>query len=171
MSLVTPDTGLLIWMTLIFGIVFFLLAKFGFPIITKSVEKRNDSIKESIRKAEEAEARIRNLADEQESLLLKTQKEQRAIIQEAVTMKEQIIAEAHEKAREEAERIMERAESEINIEKEKALRDIRKNVALLSIKVSEKVLRQKFEDDEDAQLQYLRKVVDELAAPSKSKKS
>ncbi len=168
MSLVTPDSGLLIWMTLIFGVVFFLLAKFGFPIITKSVEKRNDSIKESIRKAEEAEARIRNLADEQESLLLKTQKEQRAIIQEATAMRDRIVEAAQEQAREEAQRIVAKAETEINIEKEKALRDIRQKVALLSIKVSEKVLRQQFEGDDDAQIQYLRKVVDELADPSKS---
>ena len=44
MSLVTPDFGLLFWMVVIFGIVFFLLAKFGFPIITGMVEGRNAKI-------------------------------------------------------------------------------------------------------------------------------
>ena len=44
MNLVTPDTGLLFWMVVIFGLVFLLLWKFGFPIITSMVEKRNRTI-------------------------------------------------------------------------------------------------------------------------------
>ena len=44
MSLITPDFGLLFWMTLIFGIVFFILAKFGFPVITDMVRKRQERI-------------------------------------------------------------------------------------------------------------------------------
>ena len=48
MSLITPDFGLLVWMTLIFGIVFFVLAKWGFPLITGMVDKRSDRINQSI---------------------------------------------------------------------------------------------------------------------------
>ena len=55
MSLVTPDFGLLFWMTLIFAIVFFVLAKWGFPAITGMVDKRSERINESIEKAREAE--------------------------------------------------------------------------------------------------------------------
>ena len=55
MSLITPDFGLLVWMTLIFGIVLFILAKFGFPVITSMVDKRSARIEESLRKAEEAQ--------------------------------------------------------------------------------------------------------------------
>ena len=49
MNLITPDTGLLFWMVLIFGIVFFILAKWGFPAITGMVDKRNEHISESLR--------------------------------------------------------------------------------------------------------------------------
>lgn len=58
MSLVTPDFGLLFWMVLIFGIVFFLLAKFGFPVITRMVEGRNAHIKDSLEQAETARQRV-----------------------------------------------------------------------------------------------------------------
>ena len=51
MSLITPDFGLLFWMTLIFAILFFVLAKFGFPAITGMVDKRSERINESIGKA------------------------------------------------------------------------------------------------------------------------
>ena len=61
MSLITPDFGLIFWMTLIFGIVLFLLWKFGFPAITDMVEKRTDRI---LRDATDTRNRI--LADAKE---------------------------------------------------------------------------------------------------------
>ena len=62
MSLVTPDFGLLVWMTLIFAIVFFVLAKWGFPAITGMVDKRSERINESIEKAREAEKMLSEMA-------------------------------------------------------------------------------------------------------------
>ena len=58
MSLITPDFGLLFWMTLIFGIVFFILAKFGFPVLTDMVRKRQERIEKSIEDARTIEARM-----------------------------------------------------------------------------------------------------------------
>ena len=65
MNLITPDSGLLFWMVLIFGIVFFILAKCGFPAITGMVDERNKHIDESLRLAEEAQVRMSKLAEEQ----------------------------------------------------------------------------------------------------------
>ena len=56
MNLVTPDTGLLFWMVVIFALLFFILARFGFPIITSMVEKRNAAIDKSLKDADEVEA-------------------------------------------------------------------------------------------------------------------
>lgn len=47
-SILTPDFGLLFWMLLAFLVVFFLMAKFGFPVITKMVEERKNYIDESL---------------------------------------------------------------------------------------------------------------------------
>ena len=61
MNLMLPDSGLIFWMTIIFAIVFYVLAKFGFPMITGMVEKRKTRIEEAIeaaRKAEDAIARL-----------------------------------------------------------------------------------------------------------------
>ena len=76
MNLITPDAGLLFWMVLIFGIVFFLLAKFGFPVITEMVEKRSRYIGESLKLAQEAEERMKNFAAEQQAMLEDTRNEQ-----------------------------------------------------------------------------------------------
>ena len=162
MNLITPDSGLLFWMVLIFGLVFFLLAKFGFPIITGSVEKRNGFIDSSLRKAEEAEKRMQSLAEEQRALVEQTRREQAQIVRETSQTKAQILAAARDEAREEAARLLEKARTDIEAEKESALRDIRREVAELSVQVAEKVVRKDLSSDE-AQLRYLNRIVDEIS--------
>ena len=94
MSLITPDFGLLVWMTLIFGIVFFVLAKWGFPMITGSVEKRAQRIGESIKAAKEAEERLRNLAEEQSRMIEEARQEQSRILKEASASRDSIVEQA-----------------------------------------------------------------------------
>ncbi len=161
MDLILPDSGLLFWMVLIFGIVLFLLWKFGFPIITQGVEKRTRHIDESLRLAREAERRMQDLAAEQQRLLEDTRSEQTRIIREANTAREQILSQAREDARDEADRMLEKARTEIAAEKESALRDIRREVALLSTDIAEKVLRRELGNDQ-AQADYLGRLVDEM---------
>ena len=160
MSLVTPDFGLIFWMTLIFGIVLFLLWKFGFPTITDMVEKRARRINDSLQMAAEAELRLQHLAEEQDALIEKARKEQAAILKEATETKNKIIADAKEQAREEAEKLLSDARIQMAAEKESALRDIRKEVALLSVSVAEKILRKDLSGDLEQQ-QYMEKMVDE----------
>ena len=69
MNLVTPDTGLLFWMVVIFGLVFFLLWKFGFPIITEMVEKRNATIEKSLKDAKAVEAQMSAMLEEHAQML------------------------------------------------------------------------------------------------------
>ncbi|MBQ6179761.1 MAG: F0F1 ATP synthase subunit B [Bacteroidales bacterium] len=161
MSLITPDFGLLVWMTLIFGIVFFVLAKWGFPMITDSVQKRADRINESIKKAREAEERLRNLAAEQDALVEKARKEQAAILKEAAASRDSLIEQAKVQARDEAAKILDQARTQIAAEKESALRDVRKEVAVLSVAVAEKVLRKDLDDDSSRD-ELLGRLIDEL---------
>jgi F-type H+-transporting ATPase subunit b len=68
-AILTPDLGLLFWMLLAFLIIFFVLAKFGFPAITKMVEDRKAYIDDSLEKAREANEKIANIKQESEALL------------------------------------------------------------------------------------------------------
>lgn len=147
MSLITPDFGLLFWMVLIFGILFFLLAKFGFPIITGMVDKRNIRINESIAKAKEAEQSLASLADEQKRLINEARKEQARILNEAADARDRIVAEAKEKANEESKAILEKAREEIALEKESAMREVRRTVAEISVSIAEKLVRKELEPD------------------------
>ena len=167
MSLVTPDFGLLFWMVLIFGIVFFLLAKFGFPMITSMVDRRNEHIRQALTKAEEAETRMARLAEEQQALIADTRRQQSQILREATEAKAQIIAAAETEAAGKAQRLLDKARTEIAAEKESALREIRREVARLSVDVAEKVIRRELSSDQ-AQLQYLDRLVDEIGRDNPS---
>ncbi len=161
MSLVTPDIGLLFWMVVIFGIVFFLLWKFGFPIITDMVEKRSAHIDESLKLAREAEIRMQDLAREQQQLIDQSKLEQTRILQEATRTRAEIIAKAEQEAADKAEQLLRKARTEIEAEKESALRDIRKEVAELSVGIAEKVIRKELSSDK-AQMDYVDRLVDEI---------
>jgi F-type H+-transporting ATPase subunit b len=160
MSLITPDFGLLFWMTLIFGIVFFILAKFGFPVLTDMVRKRQERIEKSLQDAREIEARMLTWKEEQAQMIEKTRREQSAILKEATETKARIVADAKAQARAEADKILAEAKLQIAAEKESALRDVRREVALLGVQVAEKVLRHEL-SDESSQRAFLDQLVDE----------
>ena len=149
MSLVTPDFGLLFWMVLIFGAVFFILAKFGFPIITDMVEKRNRTIEKSLQDAREIEEKMTKISEEHRQMVEQTRREQQAMLSEAEQTRRKIVDGAKEQAREEAEKIVSAARIEIAAEKESALRDVRKEVALLSVAIAEKILRRELSNDKE----------------------
>ena len=160
MSLITPDFGLIFWMVIIFGAVFFILAKFGFPVITRMVEKRNDHIAGSLRAAEEAQKKLAGLAEEQAALIEKTRLEQGRLIKEASETRDAIVAQAKEQASREAAAMIEHAKTEIAAERESAIRDIRSQVASISVEVAEKIVRKDLAEGDD-QLALLDRLVDE----------
>lgn len=161
MNLLLPDSGLLFWMTIIFLIVFFILAKFGFPVITGMVEKRTKRIDEALKAAKKAEDAIAHLEQEQERLMAETRNQQAKLLQEAASERDRIISQAKEQAATEAGKIIDDAKARIEREKEEALRDMRREVALMSMKIAEKVVRKDLESD-GAQKQLVDKLLDEI---------
>ena len=124
MNLMLPDSGLLFWMTIIFAIVFFILARFGFPIITGMVEKRNKRINDSLEAARTAEEALARLHSEKERVLAETRAEQARLVQEAAVEREAMLAKAQEQAREEAQKIMDDARRRIREEKDAVLKEV-----------------------------------------------
>ena len=161
MNLLLPDSGLLFWMTIIFAIVFFVLAKFGFPVITGMVEKRRARINDAIEAAAKAENAIEHLNQEQERIIAQTRDEQARLMKEAAAERDRMIAAAREQARQEAQKIMDEAKIRIAQEKEDALRDMRREVSILSLAIAEQVVRKELKSDQ-GQRQLVDKLVDEM---------
>ncbi len=166
MDLFIPASGLLFWMTLVFLVVLFILWKWGFPVIVKMVNDRKTFIDDSLRKAHEANEKLANIQKEGESILQEARDKQAQILKEAASTRDAIVEKAHEKAREESNRMIEEAKAEIENQKKAAIGDIRKQVAELSIMISEKILREKLRSD-SAQMDYIDRMLDEVTSSNK----
>ena len=162
-AILTPDLGLLFWMLLAFLVIFFVLAKFGFPVITNMVEERKAYIDDSLKKAHEANEKLANIQQEGENLLKEARERQQQILSEAAQTRDVIVEQAQSKAREESSRIITEAKAQIEAEKQNAIADIRKQVAELSVQVAEKVLRKELSTDA-AQMKYVDKLLDEVSS-------
>jgi F-type H+-transporting ATPase subunit b len=162
-SILTPDLGLLFWMLLAFLVVFWVLAKYGFPAIINMVDERNKYIDESLRKAHEAQERLANIEKEGESILKEAREKQAQILKEAAETRDAIVEQAQEKARAEGARLMDEAKTAIEQEKKAAIADIRKQVAELSVDIAEKVLRKNLKDDK-SQMDLIDRMLDDVSA-------
>lgn len=162
-SILTPDFGLFFWMLVAFLVVFAILAKFGFPVITGMVEERKNFIDASLRKAHEAEERLSNISKEGESILQEARAKQAQILKEATEARDAIIEKAQEKARQESARLLSDAKTEIEQQKKAAIADIRQQVATLSVVVAGKVLKQNLEGDK-AQMELIDRMLDDVSS-------
>ena len=165
-SILTPDLGLLFWMLLAFLVVFFVLAKYGFPSIIVMVDKRNQYINESLDKAQKAATQLENLKQESDKLIQEAREKAATILKEAASTRETIVAKAQDKAREEGARIISDAKAEIESQKQAAISEIREQVATLSVEISEKILRQNLSTDK-AQMDYINQMLDEITVNNK----
>lgn len=144
--LLKPDVGLLFWMLLSFGVVFFILAKYGFPVITKMVEDRNAYIQKSLDAAKEANKQLDMIKEETDAMIASARAEQVKMIKEAESTRDRIISEAKELAHAEGLKELEGHRKQIELEKEDAIKDIRRQVVTLSVEIAEKIIRTNLDD-------------------------
>lgn len=166
MSLITPDFGLLFWMTIVFLIVLGIVSKFGFKVIVKMVNDRKDYIDSSLQKAHEANKKLANIKVESDALLQEARERQAAILKEAAATRDAIVEKAQDKAHEESNRLLTEAKVEIENQRQAAASDIRKQVATLSVEIAEKVLREKL-GDEKTQMDLIERMLDEISLSNK----
>ena len=160
-SLTSPAIGLIFWSILIFGLFFFLLAKFAWKPILSAVKARDEMIKGSLASAEKAREDMLKLQSDNEAILKKAREEREMILKEARDVRDKLIGEARGKASEEAEKIVEKAKAGIEHEKAKALSEIQQQVANLSIDIASRILEEKLsKSDEQSKLieKYLKDI-------------
>ena len=161
MALLLPESGLLFWMLLSFGIVVFILTKYGFPVIIKMVEERKTYIDESLLVAKQTYEQMAVVKAQGVALVDEARREQATILKDATVTRDLLIKEAKEKAGVEAAKIIDEARKQILAEKDDAIRDIRRQVAALSIDIAEKVIRGQL-DKKDEQMVMINRLLDEI---------
>lgn len=147
MELVQPGIGLIIWMTLSFAVVLWVLAKFAWKPIMKALHERENSIDEALNAANNAKEEMKKLKFSNEQLLKEAKEERDAILRAGRKVKDSIIEEAKIKANKEADRIVESAIERIENEKMAATTNLKNQLASLSIEIAEKILKKELSDD------------------------
>jgi F-type H+-transporting ATPase subunit b len=161
MSLLTPGFGLIIWTLLAFLIVFFILKKYAWPAILGGLNKREQTIADSLATAEKIKAEMAQMKSENEALLAKAREERALMLKEARETKDKIINESKEQAKVEANKIITEAQAAINTQKMAAITEVKNQIGKLVIEVTEKVLRKELSNKE-AQEAHIKGLVDEV---------
>ena len=129
-----------------FGILAFILGKWGWPMLLKSLKKREEAIADALNAAEKAKEEMRQLTTHNEDLLKEAKLERDELLRNARLTSEKIIEDARVKATEEADRIVEAARENINYEKLKAMHELKNQIATLSIDIAEKLIKAELSD-------------------------
>ncbi len=161
MELISPGLGLVFWMIISFSIVVFVLGKFAWKPILKSIKDREQSIENALQAAEKAKEEMKALIFNNEKLKKEAIEERDALLSEARKIKDAIIEEAKVKAKEEYNRIIENAKESIAYEKIAAMTELKNQVAMLSINIAEKVLEKELSEGSKQQ-DFLNKLLDDV---------
>lgn len=165
-SILTPDLGLLFWTFLAFLVVFFVLAKYGFPVMINMVESRKQYIDDSLAKAHEASERLENIKQEGEKLIQEARQKQSDILKEALSTRDAIVSQAQDKARSEGVRLLDEARAEIEMERQNAINSIRKQIAEMSVEIAQKVLLTHLSTEKE-QMELIDRMIDEVTSAAK----
>ena len=161
MELFTPEFGLVFWMFVAFLCLYFILAKWAWPYIIKSMEERADLIDKGVAYAQEAKSQLDNAKAEADKLLAEARNEQADILREAAKMRNELIEKARGDAAEEAKKVSQAAQVSLEQARKEAEKQLRTEVGDLALQIAEKVIRRNIAND-DAQRalvdQYLSEV-------------
>ncbi|WP_432712464.1 F0F1 ATP synthase subunit B [Pedobacter sp.] len=146
MELLVPEFGLVIFQTIAFLLLMFVLAKFAWKPILAAIKEREQSIDEALNKAELAKQEMARLTAQNEELMKTARAERDLMLKEAKTLKDSIVNEAKTQAQTEGAKLIEKAKIEIENQKKAALYELKSQVSSLSIEIAERVLRGQLQD-------------------------
>jgi F-type H+-transporting ATPase subunit b len=157
MELLLPKLGLILWTLVAFIIVLYILGKYAWKPILKSLDDREKNITDSILSAENMKKEMAKMHNENEALLAKAREERSQMMREAKEIRDKMIQDAKEQARKETNKIVADAQSVINQQKMAAITDLKNQVGNLVLEISEKVLRRDL-NNKEVQEKYIREL-------------
>lgn len=144
--LISPGLGVFVWMLVAFGILAFILIKWGWPAILSSLKKREEAITDALSAADKAREEMAQLTCHNEELLREAKRERDEMLRQARATADDIIEQARGRAQQEADRIVETARENIQYERLKAVHELKNQIANLSIEIAEKLIRAELAD-------------------------
>ncbi|MBR6284812.1 MAG: F0F1 ATP synthase subunit B [Muribaculaceae bacterium] len=164
MELFTPEFGLVFWMFIAFGCLYFILAKYAWPFIIKSMEERADLIDKGVAYAQEAKSRLDNARAEADKVIAEARQQQAEILREAAKMRNQMVENAKGEAAAEAKKVSDAALVSIEQARKESEKQLRQEVSEIALQIAEKVLRKNVSND-----QAQRELVDQYLSEVQTK--
>ena len=161
MGIVTPDFGLIFWMTLSFLLVLFILKKYAWKPILKSLKAREESIDDALKAAERAKDEMAGLKSENEKILQEAREEREKLLRDAREVKDKILADAKVDAKAEANKLISVARAQIESEKLSAINEIKETVVSISVEIAEKIIKNSL-DSVEKQKKYANSLLKEV---------
>jgi len=150
--LVQLDPGLFVWTILTFLLLVFVLAKFAWEPLLKMLQDREDMVRSSLEDAEKAKSELERLNEESEAIMAKARSEAQSILADGKAAAEKVKDDIIAKSKEQANKIREDAGNQIQVEKDKAISEIKKEVVNLTLSVAEKLIQKNLSDADNKSL-------------------
>ncbi len=161
MELFKPEFGLVFWMFLAFACLYFILAKWAWPFIIKSMDERASLIDKGVAYAQEAKSKLDNAKAEADALVADARKQQADILRDAAKMKTEIIEQAKAEAAVEAKKVTDAAQVTIEQSRKESEHQLRQDVGEYALQIAEQVIRRNMSDDK-AQRDLVKKLLTEV---------
>lgn len=159
-DIMNVNPGLIFWSLINFSILLFILSKFAFPAMKKSLQSREEGIQNAIDEANALNEKAQILLAESQAKLDNAQKEVSQILNSAKELAEQNIQKANEEAERNKNHKIEEAKREIERSKNDAISELRNEVADLVVTATEKILETKL--DKDSHLKLAKEQIEKL---------
>ena len=147
--LLTPELGTYVWSLVIFLTVLFVLKKYAWNPLLDFLEEREKDIAESLEMAESAKTNLEKIKDESEKILNKAKKEGKTIVSDSKLRAEESANKILYDAKAKSNEFLDDAKSKIEIEKKRAIKEIKEEVVDLSLELATKVLQRNVKDDDN----------------------
>lgn len=149
-----PNPGLIVWTIITFVLLVVVLRKFAWKPILDGLHRREEGVRSTLERAEQARTEAERLLQENRKQLEQAEQQGRRILNESRALADKLKEEIIEKANQQSRRMVDQAKDEIERDKDAALSQLRNEVASLAINAAEKIL------DESLDEPRQRKIVD-----------
>jgi F-type H+-transporting ATPase subunit b len=150
--LVQPDPGLYLWTIATFLVLVGLLAKFAWGPLLAAMAARQDAIRKSLDEARQAKQELERLNVESARILAQARIEAEAILSATRSDATQFREELKQQARADAAAIVKNAEKQVELEKTRAIQEIRQEAVNLSVTIASKLLQRNVSKDDNLRL-------------------
>ena len=153
-SLIDVDPGLIFWTVITFVALLLILRKVAWKPMLTALDERESAIKESLEKAEKAQAEAQKVLKENEANLAKAEEESKKIIDQSRSYAEKLKDQMLVESRQQAKKMIDDATAEIERKREASFNELKAQVSAIAVDAAEKILKENLDQEKN------RKIVD-----------